>query len=541
MPLKEPDPGHLHALAEERVGQVIDGRYRIEGVLGVGGLGVVYRAEHQGLRRFVALKVMHDIFADHEELRKRFEREARALSALDHPNIVAITDFGSFEGAPYLAMQLIEGQSLSQRLAAGPPTVAEAIEITRQILDALIAAHARGVVHRDLKPGNVMLQTETDGPLRVRIVDFGLARIADPQTDVTADATLTKLGTVIGSPSYMAPEQTTASTADGRADLYALGIILYEMLVGRPPFVHEDKLDTVRSHLTAEVPPPESLRPGLTLTPELDAFLKKALAKGRDERFASAEQMKRALEALPQPPAAAPGEALPARGTTPPPKKSPSIPASATQPLLFVAGAALALLTLMVIGAGVIALVVGTSDDEEEVAETYEIEDEGSEDGVMVIGEDELPPLGSRPPPSDPLRGGAPPGLQALLASVSAGTPLTRSEQRALLDYQGAHQDDPRPSLILAHDYTNQHWYRDALSRYVMVHRIDPSARGNEFMRADLIAMIAVPGRYGESAMRLIQRIYGDEALADLRDRMTASTDPRERHRIETLIDRIGR
>jgi serine/threonine-protein kinase len=539
MPLDEPDSGYSSDLAEARIGEVIDGRYRIEGVLGVGGLGVVYRAEHQGLRRFVALKVMHEIFADHDELRKRFEREARALSALDHPNIVAITDFGAHAGAPYLAMQLIDGQSLSRRLADGPLPIDEAIEITRQILEALIAAHAHGVVHRDLKPGNVMIEKDADDRLRVRIVDFGLARIADPQTDVSPDATLTKLGTVIGSPSYMAPEQTTASKADGRADLYALGIILYEMLVGRPPFVHEDKLDTVRSHLTAEVPPPQSLRPGLQLTSQLDALLDKALAKVREDRFASAEEMKEALEALPRPAAAAPGESLPPAAASVAPR-APSIPPNATQPLLFVAGAALALLVVAGLAAGGIALVMGLSSDEEEtVAGETEVEAE-EEDGIMVVGEDELPPPGSRPPPSDPLAGGAPAELATHLALVTAGTPLTRPQQREVLDYQGAHQDDPRPSLILAHDYTNQHWYRDAISRYTLVHRIDPAARGNSFMLADLISMIGAPS-HGEGAVRAIRRIYGAEALPDLRARLADARDPRERHQIERLIELLER
>jgi serine/threonine-protein kinase len=540
MPLVEPNQEELSESAEQRIGDIVDGRYRLEGVLGIGGLGVVYRAEHTGLRRQVALKLMHELFADHDELRQRFEREARALSALDHPNIVAISDFGTHVGTPYLAMSLIEGDSLSQRLANGPLPIAEAIEIVRQALEALVSAHAAGVVHRDLKPGNIMLDTHPDGALRVRIVDFGLARMADPRSDGVDDATITRLGTVIGSPSYMAPEQTTASATDGRADLYALGIVLYEMLVGRCPFVNEDKLVTLRSHLTTDVPRPESLRPGLRLTPELEALLDKALEKGRDERFASAEEMRDALERLPSPAGAAPGESPPSERPEPP-EPRPTAPTRRHPHIALVFGiGALALVGLGVAGAILISLASSFSDEspEGEAHDDFSDGSEADDDGMMVFDEDDLPPLG-RPPPVDPLaEGDVPSELRRPLALVRAGAPLDRAQQRELLEYQGSHMDDPRASLILAHDYASQHWYRDTVNRYAMVHRIDPTARGNPWMRDDLIAMIGAPS-HGPSAMRAIRRIYGAEAIPPLEARLAETSDPRERARISQLLEQL--
>jgi len=536
-----PEPSHsaLATAAKERVGEVLDGRYRLEEVVGVGGLGIVYRAEHTGLRRFVALKLMHEVFADHDELRQRFEREARALSSLEHPNIVAITDFGTHEGAPYLAMALIEGESLSERLSRGPLPVSEAIDVTRQVLEALISAHASGVVHRDLKPGNIMLEPLDGGELRVRIVDFGLAKMVDPGGSSATDATLTRLGTVIGSPSYMAPEQTTAEPADERADLYALGIILYEMLVGRCPFVNEDKLDTVRSHLTQEVPRPESFRPGLALTPELDSLLFKSLAKSRDARFGSAREMHDALSLLPDPAAAAPGDALPARGSASIAPKA-AISRSGPNPALLLVLAAVGLGGAVVIGLGLVAVVSYLSmGGEEEAIVDSPMEIAPTDDSMMVFDEDELPPPGSRPAPSDPLAGGVPVELEVAHAIVLAGVALDREQQRELIDHQGAHLDDPRPSLILAHDYANQRWYGDAIPRYERVHRIDPSARGNEWMSQDLMTMIAAPS-HGVRAMQAVRRIYGAEAIPFVEARLGEPGVERvERQRLEQLLRRL--
>src|SRR5687767_7283655 len=169
-------PVPLSKQEEAFIGRVLAGRYRIEALLGRGGLGAVYRAEQIGLGRKVALKLLHDDVAIHQELRRRFEREARTLSALSHPHIVGISDFGFAEGAPYLCMELLEGHTLEQVIADALPTPDRALHIVKQILEALAFAHGRGVVHRDLKPGNVFLQTVSETRDHVKLLDFGLAK-----------------------------------------------------------------------------------------------------------------------------------------------------------------------------------------------------------------------------------------------------------------------------------------------------------------------------------------------------------------------------
>src|SRR5690606_36548179 len=179
------------------IGRVLDQRYRIETVLGAGGVGVVYRAEHTGLRRPVALKVLRHGFEENAHLRRRFEREARVLSQLSHPNVVALTDYGIADGMPYLVMELLEGRTLEDFLEEeGPPPARIALEIVRAVVRGLAFAHDRGVLHRDLKPGNVFLQALPDDPNHVKLLDFGLAKLLfDEDNQSGEDPTLTKTGT----------------------------------------------------------------------------------------------------------------------------------------------------------------------------------------------------------------------------------------------------------------------------------------------------------------------------------------------------------
>ena len=243
------------AAGESLVGTVLAGRYRIERLLGSGGMGSVYRAEHVLMRKACAVKVLHREMTQVKEVVARFEREAVAAARIEHPNVATATDFGQLEnGSFYLVLEFIEGKSLSQLIAdVGPLAEERALLITRQISDALAAAHAAGIVHRDLKPDNVMLVTKDAANDFVKVLDFGIAKlkIEEPGPDHQA---LTRLNTVMGTPEYMSPEQARGEPVDHRADLYTVGVILYEMLAGTSPFRHDEFVVVLTKKLTEDPP-----------------------------------------------------------------------------------------------------------------------------------------------------------------------------------------------------------------------------------------------------------------------------------------------
>ena len=217
-------------------------------------MGAVYRAEHTMMRRDLAIKVLLPELGGKEEFARRFEREAESASRLDHPNIITVTDFGrTADGSLFLAMEFLAGESLCAAIGAGPmPPSTRALAIERQILRGLDHAHAAGIVHRDLKPENIML-VERDGQRDVvKILDFGIAKVTEPQG--RRGEALTQAGVIFGTPEYLSPEQALGEAVDARADIYAAGVILYEMLAGRRPFESEDKVKIISMHL-AHAPP----------------------------------------------------------------------------------------------------------------------------------------------------------------------------------------------------------------------------------------------------------------------------------------------
>jgi tRNA A-37 threonylcarbamoyl transferase component Bud32 len=238
------------------VGTVLAGRYRIERLLGSGGMGSVYRAEHVLMRKACAVKVLHREMTQVKEVVARFEREAVAAARIEHPNVATATDFGQLEnGSFYLVLEFIEGKSLSQQIAASGPLPEErALVITRQIADALAAAHGAGIVHRDLKPDNVMLVAKDGSGDFVKVLDFGIAKVKIEEAGADQQA-LTRLNTVMGTPEYMSPEQARGEPVDHRADLYTVGVILYEMLAGTSPFRHEEFVVVLTKKLTEDPPP----------------------------------------------------------------------------------------------------------------------------------------------------------------------------------------------------------------------------------------------------------------------------------------------
>jgi WD40 repeat protein len=275
------------------------GPYEILSPLGAGGMGEVYRARDTRLGREVAVKVLPSAFAADPDRLRRFEQEARAAGALNHPNILVLHDVGTHDGTPYLVTELLEGETLRERMTGGALPPRKAIDIALQIARGMAAAHDRGLVHRDLKPENLFLLR--DG--RVKILDFGIAKLTRPETQggatraATPTATIdTDPGLVMGTAGYMAPEQVRGLPADHRADIFALGAILYEMLSGRRAFQGETSAETMTAILREE--PPEMARDGRALPPALDRIVRHCLEKSSHERFQSASDIAFALESL---------------------------------------------------------------------------------------------------------------------------------------------------------------------------------------------------------------------------------------------------
>lgn len=299
------EAARLQQSAEHLVGQKLAERYLIERVLGVGGMGAVYQAEHLLMHKRVAIKVLHPEMTQLTEAVQRFEREAMAAGRIEHPNVVAATDFGKLEdGSFFLVLEFVEGKSLRElmdRQESFPPE--RVVRIIRQILQGLTRAHSLGIVHRDLKPENVMLVQREDDPDFVKMLDFGIAKV--PVAELTppsvvgppsSTAALTRLGMVYGTPEYMAPEQALGQEIDARADLYALGVISFEMLAGRRPFIASNPVQILGQVVSKPVPAISEVCPEREVPPAIEEIVRTLLAKSPDERYADARTALVALD-----------------------------------------------------------------------------------------------------------------------------------------------------------------------------------------------------------------------------------------------------
>ncbi len=272
------------------------GRYRIEREIGRGGMGQVYRAHDTRLGRTVALKMIPPELTHDSELRRRLALEARAASALNHPGIATVYDFEEHAAESFIVFEYVDGATLRERLKQRRPTIEEILDAGIQLADALAAAHDRGVTHRDLKPENIMLVSSSGRLARMKILDFGLAKLRPPVEfaagdDETETATvMTARGQIVGTVNYMAPEQVEGEPADARSDLYSAGLVLYEMATGVNPFCGKTPPSTIANILKRDAPPALELNPALPA--ELDRILRKCLRKRPEERYQSARDLR---------------------------------------------------------------------------------------------------------------------------------------------------------------------------------------------------------------------------------------------------------
>src|SRR5467141_2971716 len=266
------------------------GPYEILDAIGAGGMGEVYRARDTRLERTVAIKILPAQFSSDPARKQRFEREAKTVSSLNHPHICVLYDVGHQDGIDFLVMECVEGETLAKRLVKGPLPLEQVLKYGAQVADALDKAHRSGVVHRDLKPGNIMLTAAG-----AKLLDFGLAKTASPLASVATltvaspKSPVTEQGTIVGTFQYMSPEQVEGRELDGRSDIFSIGAVLYEMLTGKQAFEGKSQLSVASAILEREPTPISALKP---LTPQvLEHAVKKCLAKAADERWQSASDL----------------------------------------------------------------------------------------------------------------------------------------------------------------------------------------------------------------------------------------------------------
>ncbi|MCP4503428.1 MAG: protein kinase [Deltaproteobacteria bacterium] len=328
------------------IGQVVNRNFRIDSLLGVGGMGKVYKARQLSLDKDVVIKILHDHFNDDPQLVQRFQREARAASRLSHPNSIQVIDFGQdANGVLFMAIEFLNGRDLYGMLTDGGPFEAKRLaKIMIQVCSALAEAHEQNVIHRDLKPENIMI-VDHRGTEFVKVLDFGIAKIQD--SDEQPGQALTQAGMVCGTPEYMSPEQARGLKLDHRSDLYALGVVVYQLATGELPFNADTPIGIVTKQILEEPTPPRERVPHLNIHPSLEAVILKAMSKKTDERYQTSMEMVEAFEELlrtftqeeatgttpnmeavqnsqaPTDPAAAPAQTLPTPPQAAPPQAAP--------------------------------------------------------------------------------------------------------------------------------------------------------------------------------------------------------------------------
>ena len=491
------------------IGAVVGDRYRVVGRIGVGGMGAVYRAEHTMMRRDFAIKVLLPELGGKDEFARRFEREAESASRLAHPNIIAVTDFGRTDaGALFLAMEFLAGQSLSSVIAGGAVPRDRALKIIRQILRGLDHAHAAGIVHRDLKPDNIMLVERDGQPDVVKILDFGIAKVTAPTSgNGTGKGTvLTQAGVIFGTPDYLSPEQALGEVVDARADIYAAGVILYEMLAGRKPFESEDKVKIISMHLAHAPPRLREANPTVDVPVALEQVILQALEKSRENRFASAAAFLQALED---------SEALAEAG----------VDAGGTEPQLGLPGAPGALDRLAGFLSGRRALALA-------LAVVAVVSVVGYRRGAHHRSLVSAPARPAPPPPALADR------LKKVEASLEAGN--TTAARLALEQELSERPRDARIRYMLGRVAFAEGKHAEALAQYREAIGIDAGFRGDPVLLDHVETMLGEPHN-ADAALDLVLERIGAPAADLLVKVANDSSDLARRQRAVTALDDMGK
>jgi serine/threonine-protein kinase len=548
-----PDP------PDPRIGTTIDGRYRLDERLGAGGMGVVYKGVHTGTGKSVAVKFLHDAFAGTPDLVKRFEREVAAMSRLAHPHLVGIMDSGVVAGVPYLVMEFHSGRTLGKLIERGALAAPRALSIMRQILSGVGSAHANGVVHRDLKPDNVLALDDVDGDF-VKILDFGLAKLV--QGDGEAATQLTNTGFALGTPGYMAPEQANGSPSDERTDLYAIGVMFYQMVVGRKPFIAESPMAVLRMHAEEPPLPPRKAAPDIALSAALEAVILRALEKKPERRWQSAEAFTKAIDATPEcggdgkslvdismeeivdDKATVAGKKIAADAKSEHtaraerPKKKAKTQGTGVPRMVW----GLAVLAILV-GVGAVGWSRLSRKDQHKVQQKIDAVADGAKNTLQAIAAPVLPPPDTLPktvappPTDDDEKDEAPPTDtpgERLEKSSRAGEKRIAKKPPRLADaksliaagkvddaiqllYQLRQKSprNPEVALTLGHAYFRKIWRTDALREYDAALALRPSLRSDPLLTRN--AVVALEDPTFKLARSLIRNRIGASALPELR------------------------
>ena len=494
---------------DARIGMVLHDRYRILSCLGEGGMGDVYRAEQLRLGRQVAVKFLQNGMVHDPKVQKRFEREARAMGRLSHPNCVSVFDFGT-AGSPYLVMDLVAGMSLRSIIDEGVVPALRAIRIARQVLAGLSHAHAHGIIHRDMKPDNIMVES-TAAEDHVRILDFGLAKLLGSQADLTQ-------GLAVGTPNYMAPEQLSEGTVNERTDVYAVGIVLFEMLTGRKPFQDANVMEVLRRQL--QMPPPRlrQVSPREDYSAALEALLLRAMAKSQAERFPTAAALAAALDEVPEARGESPGPAS-QRGHAfeatvfAAPAETPERVVPARRAVFRRARTA-ALLSAAVLAA-LVAVAVQKGRPPAPIAQ---------------------PLPGARKPVPTPAA--QPADNTALAARVEAL--LNAGDRyratRLLADLRRQHPSDPGLAALQARLYFEQRWWSEGLTAYRVALQSDPTRAGDPVLVGHVISSLQ-SWRFHPTAAAFLRQL-GDPARPMLEQAAQRHESASVRSRAAILVQR---
>jgi len=502
----------------------LDSRYRITGVLGSGGMGCVYLAEHVSIQRPLALKLLHPEIGEIDEITKRFEREAFAIGRVDHPNCVNVSDFGKLDdGTFYMVLELLNGVLLFDLLERQERLDwKRALHIGRHVLSALDYAHCARIIHRDIKPENVILVDQDDDPDFAKILDFGIAKFLDDvqaDTDVVPlsnDANLTQHGATIGTPTYIAPEQAYGQPIDGRADLYSLSVMLYQMIAGVPPFDADDVGTLLRMHVSAPVPSFDEVAPEVVVPEAVEALIRHGLQKNADHRIGSAKEYIARIDELV--PRATGGESglreIPAivvggvRGAI-----APAVARAMTKrksPKHIVAAALL--LTGLITA---LAFVFGS-------------------DGPDYRPKGPLLPLG---------KSTLGPEVETAAQMLSQGRPTEAAAY--LMGREKEVIQEPYAQMVLGHAQASAQRSLQALSAYQVAVSLEPSLASDKLMRTNIELMLAKNApRVVDAAIdflgTLVSAANDGTAAAQLVDLASSSKVSRQRHKAMSVADAVG-